>query len=47
MSQIGFEYGPILLEGVHAGALAKHVLQLLDERAHAVRGADRASGYVA
>ena len=47
IGQIGFEHGPVLVVGVHAGPLAERVLQLLDEVAHLVGGAHRTSGHVA
>ena len=45
--QIGFEHGAVLVVGVHAGPLPEVVLQLLDEGAHRVGGAHRASRHVA
>jgi hypothetical protein len=41
--KIGFNYGPVLAVGVDARSLAEGVLQLLDELAHLVGGAQRAS----
>ena len=45
-SQIGLEHGPVVLVRVHAGTLAEVVLQLLDDRAHVVGRADRATWHV-
>jgi hypothetical protein len=47
MGQIRFEHGPVLAVSVNAGPLAERVLQSLDEAAHLVGGAHRASGHVA
>ena len=44
--QVGFEHGPVLAVGVHARPLAQGVLQLLDDIAHLVGGAQRAVGGV-
>ena len=47
MRQVGFEHDPALVVGVDARALAQRVLQLLDQVAHVVRGAQRPAGYIA
>ena len=45
--QIGFQDRAVLVVGVHAGTFPEVVLQLLDERAHRIGGAHRASRHVA
>jgi hypothetical protein len=44
--QVRLNYGPVLAEGVNARSLVEGVLQLLDEVAHLVGGAQRALGRV-
>ena len=41
LSQVGLEHRPVLVIGVHARPLLQGVLQLLDQRAHLIGGAQR------
>src|SRR5665213_1392173 len=44
--QIGFENGPILLAGIHAGSFPEFELKLFDQFTYLVRGAHRAPWHV-
>ncbi len=46
MSKVGLEHRPVLVVGVHAWPFPQGVLELLDQVAHGVAGAERTLSYV-